>query len=59
MSDTTEEFLEITDSHGKAISIAPRSEIHGNPSLIHRVVHVHVFNKKENFSFKSVQKTRM
>lgn len=46
MSDTTEEFLEITDSHGKAISIAPRSEIHGNPSVIHRVVHVLVFNKK-------------
>ena len=46
MSDTTEEFLEITDSHGKTISIAPRAEIHGNPSLIHRVVHVLVFNKK-------------
>ena len=59
LPDTTEEFLEITDSHGKAISIAPRSEIHGNPSLIHRVVHVLVFNKKEHFSSKSVQKPRM
>jgi len=46
LSDTTEEFMEITDSHGKTISIAPRSWIHGNPSLIHRVVHVLVFNKK-------------
>lgn len=47
MQENTEEFLEITDSHGKIISIAPRSEIHGNPSLIHRVVHVLVFNKNK------------
>lgn len=46
MSDTTEEFLEITDSHGKTTGIALRSEVHGNPALIHRVVHVLVFNKK-------------
>lgn len=40
----SEELLEITDERGRPIGIAPRSEIHGNPSLIHRVVHVLVFN---------------
>lgn len=41
-----EEFLEIVDREGRIISIAPRSIIHGNPSLLHRVVHVMVFNSK-------------
>lgn len=39
-----EEILEIVDSEGNTIGTAPRSEIHGNPSLIHKVVHVLVFN---------------
>ena len=42
----SEEYLEIVDYSGKVISSAPRSEVHGNPSLIHRVVHVLVFNRK-------------
>lgn len=42
----SEEYLEIVDEKGGVIAIAPRAEIHGNPSLIHRVVHVLVFNKK-------------
>ncbi|MBU4319645.1 MAG: NUDIX domain-containing protein [Nitrospinae bacterium] len=58
MSDTTEEFLEITDSHGKAIGIAPRSEVHGNPSLIHRVVHVLVFNKKGSLFLQKRSETK-
>jgi isopentenyldiphosphate isomerase len=41
-----EEFLEVVTEEGKVIKTLPRSEIHGNPSLIHRVVHVLVFNKK-------------
>ncbi|TAL24628.1 MAG: NUDIX domain-containing protein [Nitrospirae bacterium] len=41
-----EELLEIVDKEGRVIGIAPRFEIHGNPELIHRVVHVLVFNKK-------------
>ena len=41
-----EEFLEIVDRQGKIISIAPRSVIHGNPHMLHRVVHVLVFNSK-------------
>jgi isopentenyldiphosphate isomerase len=39
-----EELLEIVDEHGKPLGIAPRSSIHGNPSLLHKVVHVLVFN---------------
>lgn len=42
----SEEFLEVVDRDGNAIWVAPRSEIHGNPALIHKVVHVLVFNKK-------------
>jgi isopentenyldiphosphate isomerase len=41
-----EEYLEIVNNKGEVIGSAPRSEIHGNPSLTHRVVHVLVFNKK-------------
>src|SRR4030043_1960213 len=39
-----EELLEVVDHEGKIISILPRTHIHGNPSLIHRVVHVLIFN---------------
>ncbi len=42
----TEEHLEIVDSEGNVVGCAPRSRIHGNPALIHRVVHVLVLNRK-------------
>jgi len=45
MSDN-EELLEVTNHKGEIIDVLPRSHIHGNPSLIHRVVHVLVFNTK-------------
>jgi isopentenyldiphosphate isomerase len=41
-----EEYLEIVNYKGEVIGCEKRSEIHGNPSLVHRVVHVLVFNKK-------------
>lgn len=41
-----EEFLEIVDKDGRIISIAPRNIIHGNPSMLHKVVHILVFNSK-------------
>ncbi len=40
-----DEFLEIVNQEGEVIGYAKRSEIHGNPLLMHRVVHVLVFNK--------------
>ena len=43
-----DELLEIINREGKVIGIAPRGKVHGNPSLMHRVVHVLVFNKKGN-----------
>jgi len=39
-----EELLEIVDKDGNSLGVAPRSSIHGNPSLLHKVVHVLVFN---------------
>lgn len=41
-----EEILEVVDAEGRVLKTAPRSIIHGNPSMIHRVVHVLVFNNK-------------
>jgi isopentenyldiphosphate isomerase len=40
-----EEILEIVDRQGNTVGTAPRSEIHGNPSMLHKVVHVLVFNE--------------
>ena len=39
-----EEFLEIVDNEGRTTGYARRSEVHGNQSLLHKVVHVLVFN---------------
>jgi isopentenyl-diphosphate delta-isomerase type 1 len=39
-----EEVLEIVDTDGNVTGCAPRSKVHGNPSLVHRVVHVLVFD---------------
>jgi len=38
------EYFEIVDEDGEVIGTAPRSECHGNPALVHRAVHVLVFN---------------
>lgn len=39
-----EEQVEIVNEKGEIIGLAPRSEVHSNPSLMHRVVHVLVFD---------------
>lgn len=39
-----DELLEVVDEEGNIIRALPRSEIHGSPSLIHRVVHLLVFD---------------
>ena len=41
-----EELLEIVNPQGEIIGVRPRSEIHGNPKMIHRVVHVLLFNSQ-------------
>jgi isopentenyldiphosphate isomerase len=40
------ELLEVVNENGEISKVMPRSEIHGNPSLIHKVVHVLVFNNR-------------
>ena len=41
-----DEILEIVNEEGEVIGTAPRSEIHGNNKLLHRVVHLLVLNKR-------------
>lgn len=41
-----EELLEVVNEQGEILKTLPRSVIHGNPSLMHRVVHVLVFNER-------------
>ena len=43
--DEATECFEIVNQQGEIIGLAPRSECHGNPSLMHRVIHVLVFNQ--------------
>ena len=40
----SEEIFQLVDRNGKAIGTAKRSECHGNPELIHSVVHLHLFD---------------
>ncbi|TYO99689.1 isopentenyl-diphosphate delta-isomerase type 1 [Geothermobacter ehrlichii] len=40
------ELFDIVDEHDRVIGQAPRSRCHGDPSLIHRVAHVLVFNSE-------------
>lgn len=42
----SEEHLEIVDCCGNVIGRATRKKVHGDPSLMHKVVHVLVCNKK-------------
>jgi isopentenyldiphosphate isomerase len=44
--DEHEELLEVVNHKGEVVGILPRNHIHGDPSLIHRVIHVLVFNTK-------------
>jgi isopentenyldiphosphate isomerase len=44
MTSQDREKLEIVDDEGNVIGLAERAELHRSPGLIHRVVHVLVFN---------------
>lgn len=43
---TAKEIFDIVDETGKKISEAARTEVHGDPRLIHRSVHILVLNSK-------------
>jgi isopentenyldiphosphate isomerase/intracellular septation protein A len=40
-----EEWFDLVNEAGQIVGKAPRSAVHGNPDLMHPVVHVHIFNK--------------
>lgn len=41
-----EEWFNIVNPEGKVLGNAPRSAVHGNPNLIHPVIHVHIVNSE-------------
>jgi len=41
-----DEWFDIVTPEGRVIGKAPRTVCHGNPDLLHPVVHLHVFNAK-------------
>lgn len=41
-----EEWFDLVNTDGKVIGRAPRSVVHGNPQLLHPVVHVHIVNSR-------------
>ena len=41
-----DEWFDIVTPQGKVVGKAPRTLCHGNPNLLHPVVHVHVFNSR-------------
>jgi len=43
-----EERLQLADESGRPAGSATRRECHGNPALIHLVVHLHLFDGKGN-----------
>jgi isopentenyldiphosphate isomerase/intracellular septation protein A len=40
-----EEWFDLVTPEGKVVGKAPRSAVHGDPTLLHPVIHLHVFNK--------------
>jgi isopentenyldiphosphate isomerase/intracellular septation protein A len=44
-AEEEEEWFDIVTEKGEVKGKAPRSAVHGNPQLLHPVVHLHVFNK--------------
>ena len=45
-ADPPGEHFDLVDQKDRVIGRAHRDEVHGNPDLVHRVVHVLVFNKR-------------
>jgi isopentenyldiphosphate isomerase/intracellular septation protein A len=39
-----EEWFDLVSADGKLLGKAPRSAVHGNPDLLHPVIHVHIIN---------------
>ncbi|KPJ95957.1 MAG: hypothetical protein AMJ53_01735 [Gammaproteobacteria bacterium SG8_11] len=39
-----DEWFDIVSPQGRVVGKAPRSAVHGNPDLLHPVIHVHIVN---------------
>lgn len=44
----SDEWFDIVTPKGEVVGRAPRSAVHGNPQLIHPVIHVHIINSDGN-----------
>jgi len=55
---SSEEWVDLVDQQGKKIGKAPRSQVHGNPDLLHAVVHLHIFNKQGKLYLQKRAKTK-
>ncbi|MEZ4766168.1 MAG: NUDIX domain-containing protein [Calditrichia bacterium] len=42
---SAKEWFDILSPEGKVVGKATRDEVHGNPDLLHAVVHVHIINQ--------------
>ena len=40
------EWFDLVDVNGRTVGKAPRHVVHGNPQLLHAVVHLHIFNRR-------------
>lgn len=40
----SEEWFDLVTPEGQVVGKAPRSQVHGNPALLHPVVHLHIIN---------------
>lgn len=45
MTDDTGEIFDLVNERGEVIGQAPRRRCHGDPALLHRSIHVFVFNR--------------
>lgn len=53
-----DEMLDILDEKGRVLGQAPRQQVHGNPNLIHGVVHLHVVDKQNRLFLQKRSETK-
>ncbi len=51
-NDNNQEMFPIVDEQGNITGAATRGECHNGSKILHPVVHLHVFNLKEIYTFK-------
>lgn len=56
--DNPDEIFDVVDENDRVIGRAPRAQCHRNPNLIHRSIHVLVFNKKHELFLQKRAQTK-